>query len=105
MTFLRDLATTINSRKRNSILRKANAQDLNVIRNICHNTCCGKYKLPLAVRRKLHRYRHHIRDLSNKSKLKTIDGVRRRLIQHGGFLPALLPAVLSLLSPLIAKAV
>lgn len=66
------------------------------IRNLCH-TCKaykmnklpkGKSRLTATIKRRLCRYP---KDVSYMSKCKSMKKARQRLVQRGGFLPALLP--------------
>ena len=91
-------------RKRNHVLQHASQPQINAVRNVCHNLCQGKLPLKPSTQRKLYPHRKTIRDLANTKKLKSLAGARQRLIQHGGFLPILLPAILSLLSTVGGRA-
>ena len=95
--------------QRDRIIRRASKEQLNLIRNICFNLCKCKIQLPSKTRQKLLRFKRDIRDLASKQKLATSQGLKRRLVQKGGFLPLLLPAVLGLVSSvggkLLAKAI
>jgi len=70
---------------------------------MCYQVCKGKFHLPPKVQKKISPFRRDIRDLANKKKLKSKAGLKRRLIQRGGFLGALLPVVLGLLSSVGGK--
>ena len=98
-----------NKKKRNAILKKASHSQINSIRNICTNICNKNLKIEKNTQKLLYRYKKDIRDLSNKKKLKTLNGVKKRLVHSGGFLPLILPPILSLLSTVggraLAKAV
>jgi hypothetical protein len=87
-----------NKKRRDKILKTASKKQLNAVRNLCHNLCNSKFNISEKCRSKLYPYRKHIRELATKRKLKTMKALRRKIIQHGGFLPILLPAIISLLS-------
>lgn len=101
LEFLKQLAHAKNKKK---LLKTATASQLNAIRNVCYNLCKGRFKLPPKIYKKISRHRRCIRDLANKKKLKSVQGIRKRLIQHGGFLGALLPAILGLISTVGGRA-
>ena len=90
-------------RQRDLLLQRASKGQLNSIRNICFNLCKKKFNLSAKTKRKLKVYCKDIRDLASKKKLKSTTGLRRRLLQRGGFLPILLPAILGLLSSVGGK--
>ena len=56
--------------KRNRLIRKATKEQLNMLRNLCHNVCRKKFRLPEKVRQRILPYRHDIRDLACKKNLK-----------------------------------
>jgi hypothetical protein len=94
-----------NKRKRNQVISVATQPQLNTVRNFCHMVCRGKVPMPPRVRSKLQPHRDTIRELASKSKLKSLKGLRKRLIQKGGFLPIVLPLLLSLISTVGGKAI
>jgi hypothetical protein len=89
--------------KRDRIIKKASKNQLNAVRNICVNLCRNKFQLDERQRRKLSTFRKDIRDLASPHKLKSTNSLRKRLVQCGGFLPILLPAILGLLSTVGSK--
>ena len=98
-TFLHSLARASNIKKsRDRIINKASKKQLNQVRNICANLCINKFKLNEKCRKKLYPFRKPIKQLASEKKLKSIRGLKKRLVQSGGFLPILLPAILSLLA-------
>ena len=103
--FLRRIAKAKGKAQRKRILQRASKPELNAVRNLCYNVCHGHFKLPSKVCKKLIPYRKDIRDLANKKKLKTKRALSKRLIHKGGFLPALIPAVLGILSSLTGRAI
>jgi len=90
-------------RQRDRIIKKASKKQLNAVRNICVNLCRNKFHIPEKCRRSLFTYRRDIRELASPKKLKTTQALKKRLVQRGGFLPILLPTVLSLLSTVGSK--
>jgi superfamily I DNA/RNA helicase len=87
-----------NKKRRDKILKAASKKQLNAVRNVCYNLCDNKFNISEKCRSKLYPFRKHIRELAAKTKLKTSKALRRKIIQHGGFLPILLPAIISLLA-------
>ena len=104
-TFLQRIAKAKGKTQRKRILQRASKPQLNAIRNVCYNVRRGYFKLPTKVCKKLIPYRKDIRDLADNKKLKTKRALSRRLIHKGGFLPALIPAVLGILSSLTGRAI
>ena len=90
-------------RQRDRVLQRASQEQLNLIRNICFNLCRSKIHLPPRTRKQLMRFKRDIRDLACKTKLRSTRGLRRRLVQRGGFLPLVLPAILGLVSSIGGK--
>ena len=90
-------------KKRDRLIKKASIKQLNSVRNVCVNLCRNKFSLDDTCRKKLCVYRKGIRDLASPKKLKSSSGLRKRLVQRGGFLPILLPAIISLLSTVGSK--
>ena len=108
--FLHQLCSVCSVKKRRDrVISGASVKELNAVRNLCHNICRKKFKLPDKVKRKIQRYKKDIRDCGNPNKLKTSKGLKKRLILKGGFLPAVLPILLGLLSSvggeLVSKAI
>jgi hypothetical protein len=85
-------------RERESFFKKAKLGELNVIRNLAHALCRGKFPLCTKIKTKLCKHKQVIRDLANTRKLKSSHGLRRKLILHGGFLHLVVPAIISLLT-------
>jgi hypothetical protein len=76
---------------RKQIPRKAKPELIKTICDICYNLTSGNVKLPESKRRKLIRHRKALRRLADrKVSLKT---KRRQIVQEGGFLNAIIPAV------------
>lgn len=91
--------------KRKRLIENASEKELNAIRNFCFNICKGKFQVSSKVYKKLCKYKKDIRDLSNKNILKTSHAVKKRLIQRGGWLPLVLPALLGFISSVGSKIV
>jgi hypothetical protein len=90
--------------QRRLIIKKAGPDLIKTIADICFNLTSGKIKLPENKRKKLIRFRHPLRRLADR-KVK-IQTKRKEIIQKGGFLSAIIPAisiVASLVSGLLAK--
>src|SRR5215475_10961447 len=90
---------------RNMYIKRSTQRQLNCLRNICFHLCHNKIKLSDKLHKKLAIYKKDIRDLADKKKLKTAHGLKRRLIQKGGFLPILLPILTAILSSVGGKLV
>ena len=101
-SFLRLLTKTKNAKRRKCLIEKATKKELNQIRNMCFHICRGRYNFPSRLRKKIISHKKVIRDLANPKKLKSKKGLQRRLLK-GGFLPALVPVVLGLLSSVGGK--
>jgi|SRR5690606_31952171 len=102
--FLKKLSKVIkNRRKRNIVIKNAKKHELNCIRNICFNVCQGRFKFSNKEFKQLYKHRNDIRCLADKKKLKKLVNLRRKLLLKGGFMPALLPVILSLISSVGSK--
>ena len=98
MHFLRAVSSK-KKKQRDAALEKASSRQIGSLRNISHDICCGQIQFPKRIRKKLMKYKRVIRDLSKKSKLRSLRAIKKRLTsQEGGWLPAALPFILSLLS-------
>jgi hypothetical protein len=96
---LKELAKT-KSRYRKDILKKA---DPNLILAICesiYNLLEGRVKLNSSQKELLNKDKFILRKLIQKTK---ISDKRKLLLQKGGFLPILLPAVLTTLASVVSS--
>jgi hypothetical protein len=82
----------------NSIIKTAKPDLLCCIADICYNILRGKVKLSPIAKKRLAKYKKHIRKIADK---KTTANTRRSLIQKGGFLGSILaPLIGTILKPL-----
>jgi hypothetical protein len=91
-----------NGRKR--ILKNSNPELIKTICDICYNLTKGNIDLPESKRRKLGRYKKELRRLGDKK--ISLNTKRKEIVQKGGFLSAIIPAVsiaASLISGLLSK--
>lgn len=83
------------------MLRTANKSQIHCLCEICLNVLEGN--VPVQVK-KLHKYRNAIRKIANRS--TSMNQKKKILVnQAGGFLPLILPAVLSGLAGMVGKAI
>ena len=74
---------------------------LHAIHECCVNVLKGNVPLSRPQKQRLSRYKKVIRRLGSKTRLSTSG--KRRLVQTGGFLGALLPPILGILGSLLFK--
>lgn len=90
--------------QRKFILKKASPDLIQTIADICYNIVRGNIDLPENKQKALRKHKRAIRRLADK-KIKIITK-RREILQKGGFLPALLPALsiaASIIGGILAK--
>lgn len=90
------------SRYRNAILLKADKKLIHVICEIIENTLAGNITISDSDKEKLKKFRNTLHVLIQKSSLKS---KKRILIQKGGFLQFLIPAVITGLSSIISSVI
>lgn len=104
--FLKDLSKVVHhKKKRNKLISKATKRELNSLRNICFNICRKRFDLKKKDYIRICKYKTEIRDLGNLKKLKNKTALRKRLCMRGGWLPIVIPAILSILSSIGGKLV
>lgn len=101
--FIQLLSSARTQAERRKILKTANKAQLLFLREICNNVCAGSLKLSKTVKARLKRYAPVIRKLGDK-RVKNCR-VKEELLQSGGFLPLLAPAILGLLSTIGGRAI
>lgn len=79
--------------QRAAILKTATSSQVKCLCEICKNVLCGN--VPVSVS-KLKKYKSTIREVAQKS--TNLNRKRKLLCQKGGFLPLILPAIISLLT-------
>lgn len=87
---------------RNNIISKADSELINTICECVYNLLKGNIKLSEVQFKNLKPFRHILRKLLAKSNTKE---KKKILIQKGGFLEILLPAVISGLASIISSAI
>lgn len=91
----------VSAKKRRSIINTASSDVIKTLSECCRNVLNGNCKIRPKLRKKLLRYKEVIREIGcYKAPLKR---KRKLLDQKGGFLSALLGAILPLLSASISN--
>ncbi len=85
------------SHYKTAILKKAQPQLILAICESIYNILEGKVPLNLIQKQELKKYKAILRKLVQKNKIKY---KKKLLVQSGGFLPVILPAIFSLISNL-----
>ncbi|GIY21850.1 uncharacterized protein CDAR_494711 [Caerostris darwini] len=94
--------STASPQQINEILKSATNEQIKTLCEICQNVLAGN--VPKANVKRLCRYKRTIRQLANRN--ISIARKRKLLVnQTGGFLPLVLPAVLSFVTGLVGKAI
>ena len=83
--------------KKRSDIRKCSNDLISSLLECCHNILKGNVPLTWTQKVKLHRHQHNLRKLSLK---KTSIKQRKKILQRGGFLGALITPILSELGSL-----
>lgn len=99
--FLQLLAASKNAKRRKLLAQWADKNDLLAVSECIGNVLQGNVKLTPQQLNKLRRHKKSLRILARKS-AKLADK-RRAITQHGGILPMLIPAALSILGPLVGQ--
>jgi len=92
--------TKLGEKAKRDYVRKCDKEFLDCISECAKNVIKGNVPLTDRQKTKLRRSRNDLRALSVK---KTSSRKKRRILQKGGFLGALLPPVLAVLSSLLLK--
>ena len=88
-----------NAKRRKDILKTANDQFVNCVAECCLNVLNGNVKITKPQKKKLSRYAKTLRTLAKRG--IPVKQRRTLLIQKGGFLPALLAPILTLVAHLV----
>jgi len=103
LLILKAISRIKNYKARQKILNEFNGEECiyKAIKEMAVNVVNGNIKLSRIQRTKLAKYKSFIKEAAKptNSKLKR----KRVIVQSGGFLPYLVPVVLSLLSSILAK--
>lgn len=94
------LLSTCKDQYRCAIISKSDKELVQALCECVYNILQGSVSLDSKNKEILHKYRHTLRKLCQKSPLKE---KRKILVQKGGFLPYLLPIILSALPALFNK--
>lgn len=90
--FLTLLAKSKKPKQRKLLMEWAEKTDINAISECAFNVLRGNVPLTAKQRKKLGKFKRTLRTLCNK---KTSDRIKKReIVQHGGFLPFLIPLAL-----------
>ncbi len=92
-----------NKRQREGIINGANKELINTICECVDNILEGNVKLTNSQYTKLRRYQSVLRELRDKR--TPINRKRETIVQHGGFLSALLAPIIAIAGSLIGDAV
>ena len=88
------------------LLETSNGEFIKAVCECCLNATLGNVHYSPKSKRKLKKFAPVIRKVASKNdKNKTIKRKRQLLVQHGGFLPALLAPIISLAGGLIGELV
>ena len=86
-----------------AILKGHNKDLIDCLGECCHNILCGNVPLSKQHKSKLVKYKHQLRKVADR---KTTLANKERVVQSGGFLPALLaPLISAVIAPLAKKAI
>ena len=84
-----------------ALIRAGNKDLIQCLCEISHNTLKGNVPVTIEQKRKLYRYRNIVRELANK-RTKSLSK-KRKLLQKGGFIGALLGPIIGLLGNLLVS--
>ena len=87
-------------KKRRDIIRKCDNDLIYSLSECYHNVLKGNVPLTSAHKVKLRRHKHNLRKLSTK---KTSIKARKKILQRGGFLGALITPMLSVLGSFLME--
>lgn len=82
-----------NSKLRKALLKNGDNELIKTISEIVLNVLHGNVKLCPQSKSRLRKYKHYMRTVASQQ--RNIPSKRKILVQHGGFLPTLLTALLS----------
>src|SRR5437867_10531743 len=81
-------------KNRNVIIRNSSPELIRCICEVCYNLLRGNIPLTKTKKQKLKQYRNIIRYLGSKQE-KNLALKKQKLVQRGGFLPIVLPTILT----------
>ena len=96
--YLQTLEGEKSAKKRKQILEAGGTPLIHCLSECCLNLLKGNLKLSKSDIHKLHRHANKIRKLGEK---KVSNKEKKKIIQQGGFLPALLPVIISAVGSLL----
>ena len=88
-------------KEQKSVIRGLDNDALQAIHECCVNVLKGNVPLSRNQKQRLSRHKKVIRQLGGRTRLST--STKRRLVQSGGFLGALIPPILGVLGSLLFK--
>lgn len=101
-SILQALATA-GTRERRRLLKSVSPALIRTLAQIAANVLHGNIRLTPVQKKQLGRYKKTLRAL--KHKYTNVERKRKQLIQHGGFLPLLLPLITGVVGGLINRAI
>lgn len=96
-----DFLKSLCKRNRRKHLRKASSDNIRSLTEIAHNAIKGNITYSTKAKAKLKRFKKHIRKLAERK--HSVAKKKSSLIQNGGFLPFLIPPVLSIAGTLAGR--
>lgn len=96
-----DFLKSLCKRNRRKHIKQASSDNIRSLTEIAHNALRGNITYSAKAKGKLKRFKHHIRKLAEKK--HSVARKKATLIQNGGFLPFLIPPVLSIAGTLAGR--
>ena len=84
-----------------ALLKTADKEVLDTVRECCLNVLKGNVPLTSQQKKRLHKHKHTLRRLASTKRIS--DKTKRKLVQKGVFLAALLGPILSAVLPMLFK--
>ena len=99
------IVSKLNNKNKRSVLNQLGGEKkiFNALHEIAHNTLNGNLKLKKNQINKLRPHRKVLENLCVPSSRKCSKKRKKLIVQSGGFLPILIPALTSILSAIISK--
>lgn len=102
---LLQLLTKLSNKNRSNVLKDLGNEKIiyNSLQEIAHNTLNGKVQLNKHQKRKIKPYEKVLKNLCCNRNRKCCKKRKKLIIQSGGFLPILIPAIAAILTSLISS--
>lgn len=99
------IVSKLSQKNRNNILKELGGEKTvyNAFHEIAHNTLKGNYKLSKPQLKKLKPHNNVLKKLCIKSNRNCCKKRKKLIVQSGGFLPILIPAIATILSSIISR--